>query len=493
MKYFKHVTPESIGIASEGILSFLDDIQRKGLELHSLMVIRHGQCCAAGWWAPYRPDDLHPLFSFSKSLTATAIGFAEQEGILSLSERLVDLFPEELPESYSKNLGEVTIHHLLCMSCGHETETPDRGPDWIRAFLSHPFLHEPGKFYKYNTAGTNMLAAILKKKTGQDVTEFLRPRLLSPLGISRIASYHLPDPDSVEIGGSGMKLVTEDMARFTYFMLQRGKWEGKQLLNEDWFTRAASKQIETAGDFEGHIKEWANGYGYQCWMGSLPGSFRADGAYGQFGFVYPTLDLCVITTAATEQTQSMIDSMMKYLIPSVQETSLPASPVSDTLKKRLADLHLPALSSSRNPEMESRISSSIWKAAPESHCSSMEVLIGGAGLYDMTDGILTGMSFSFHEDTLDWICRENETEKKITASLSGTFVRSTCEGRTYAATARWRSYNALEMEIRRMDSLSGARLIFRFHKNAFTIEADDTLVAAHLLATLPRNLALFYR
>lgn len=492
MEYFERVTPESVGIRSEGILSFLDDIERKGLELHSLMVIRHGKCCAAGWWAPYGPQYPHPLFSFSKSLTATAIGFAEQEGLLSLSERLADLFPEALPEEPSGNLREATIRHLLCMSCGQETESPDRGPDWIRSFFSHPFVHKPGEFYRYNTVGTNMLAAILKRRTGQDVTEFLRPRLFAPLGISQVFSYHLPDPDSVEMGGSGMKLVTEDMARFAYFLLQRGKWEGKQLLNEGWFDRAAAKQIETAGDSEGHIKEWANGYGYQCWMGSLPGSFRADGAYGQFGFVYPTLDMCVVTTAATEQTQSLVDSMMEYLIPAAGKEPLHGSASAGILQSRLGQLHLPALSSSRNPEMEQAVSSVVWTKDMDSPCSSMEVLIGGAGLYDMKDGELSGMAFSFHEDSLDWICYENGTEKKVAASMANTFALTKCEGRTYAASARWRSWNALELEIRPLDALSGVRLIFRFGKDTLTIDADDTLVAAAPLATLPRKTGPFY-
>ncbi len=502
MEYFKRVTPESVGISSKGILSFLQDINRKGIELHSLMVIRHGQCCAAGWWAPYSPEYLHPLYSFSKSLTATAIGFAEQEGLLSLNERLVDIFPEELPENPSENLKEVSIHHLLCMSCGHETENMDRSPDWIRSFLAHPFLHKPGTFFKYNTAGTNMLAAVLKRKTGKNVTEFLKPRLLEPLGITDIVCHRLADPDHVEMGGAGMKLTTEAMARFTYFMLHRGKWEGKQLLNEGWFDRAASKQMETEGDSENHVKEWGRGYGYQCWMCSLPGSFRADGAYGQYGFVYPTLDLCVIITAATEQTQSMIDSLMDCLIPAVNQANssgtaetgdaLPDSDDAAALQHCLEHLRLPALTSCRNPEMEQKISSVSWLANQDTPCSSMEVLIGGSGLFDIAKGEVNEMSFFFHDDCVDWICREKDSEKKVTASLANTFAISKCNGHTFAATARWRSFRALEMEVRRMDALSGTRLIFRFHNDTLTIDADDTLVSLQGLNVPSKNLSEFY-
>ena len=199
MSYFQDASPESLGISSEGILRFLDRMEEKNIELHSFMVVRHGKCAAKGWWKPYAPTLPHPLYSFGKTLTATAIGFARQEKILSLEERLVDLFPELLPKEPSENLQKVTLWHLLTMSCGHETEIDMESPDWIREFLQHPFLHEPGTFYKYNTAGTNMLAAVLKRKTGCDVTEFLKPRLLEPLGITSLTCSKCPGPEAVEM------------------------------------------------------------------------------------------------------------------------------------------------------------------------------------------------------------------------------------------------------------------------------------------------------
>ena len=317
MGYFKDVTPESAGISSKGILNFLDRIEENQIELHSFMVIRHGQCAAKGWWKPYDEKFRHPLYSFSKSLTATAIGFAEQEGILSLDEKIVDIFPDLLPENPSENLKKITLHHLLIMGCGHETEIMDNSENWISTFLHHPVLHEPGTFYKYNTAGTNMLAAVLRKKTGQNVTEFLKSRLLEPLGITSLTCALLGD--GTELGGGGMKMVTEDMAKFTYFLSRQGEWEGKQLLRKDWFERACHKQIETEGDSEGHVKDWAQGYGYQCWMCRYPGSFRADGAYGQFGVVFPDLDLIVILTTATEQTQEELSALQEELIPYVKK------------------------------------------------------------------------------------------------------------------------------------------------------------------------------
>lgn len=493
MSYFEKATPEAVGIASEGIVSFIKDVEKKGIELHSLMVIRHGKCAAAGWWKPYGPEFLHPLYSFSKSLTATAIGFAEQEGILSLDERLADIFTEEMPEQPSEYLKEVTLHHLLIMGCGQETEIGEYRPTWIRDFLNHPFLHKPGTFYKYNTAGTNMLAAVLKKKTGQDVTEFLRPRLLEPLGISRINCVHIPGPDAVELGGGGMQLTTEDMAKFTYFMAQKGKWEGRQLLRESWFERACSKQIETAGDSEGHVKEWANGYGYQCWMGSLPGSFRADGAYGQFGLVYPGLDLEVVMTSATEQTQSLLDSLMEYLIPAVREEVLPPSPMAKLLEQTKADLRLPVCHNISNPTMEEKLKGRIFSCDSGKICSSLERLTAGAGLFIVEEEPITQMEFSFENGILVWNVSEGAVKKTILASMEGDFCCSMAGGKQYAASACWRSIHSLELEVRRMDALSGVRLIFRFQGDKLIIEADDTLISVGGLGIFEREIPAFFQ
>lgn len=493
MKYFERVTPESVGIASKGILDFLSDVKRKGIELHSLMVIRHDKCAAAGWWKPYGPEYLHPLYSFSKTFTATAIGFARQEGILSLDEKLVDLFPEQLPENPSENLKKATIHHLLCMGCGHETELMDRSENWISLFLNHPFEHEPGTFYKYNTAGTNMLAAIIKKKTGLNVTEYLRPRLLEPLGITDLVCEMLPD--GVELGGGGMKLQTEGMAKFSIFLLHRGCWEGKQLLEECWFDLATVKQIETAGDSDGHIKDWAWGYGYQCWICALPGSYRADGAYGQFGFVFPTLDTVVVMTTSTEQTQTLLDILNEKLIPAIGSEELPESDDAKILEHVLANLEIMPLLGDRNPDLEKRLTGKVYISSGKDEqdiCSGLKNLIGGAGYfwYDPKN-VIEKMWFTFKEDLIIWHVWEDNQEKMISVSLDGRFEYSECDGILYAATGRYRTLNSIEMEIRRVDAISGVRLIFAFTEKGLMIQAEDTLITVGGLGIADRKTCPF--
>ena len=189
---FSRVTPESVGISSQAILNTLDAMDALGVEMHGIMLVRHGKVCAEGYWKPYNKKTPHIMFSFTKSLVSTAIGFARQEGLLSLDEKLVDLFPGKLHEHPSENLKKCQIYHLLVMGCGHETEPQiQRNPDWISAFLAHPFVYEPGTHFLYNSAGTNLLCAILQKKDGANLDRvFKSPPVRAPRHKRRI----LPRP-----------------------------------------------------------------------------------------------------------------------------------------------------------------------------------------------------------------------------------------------------------------------------------------------------------
>lgn len=485
MSYFENVSPESVGVPSESILTFLEETKKAGIEQHSFMLIRHGKCCAATWWYPYGPDIVHPLYSFSKTFTATAIGFAWQEGILQLDEKIVDIFQDKIKTPITGNMLDVTLHDLLIMGCGHETETDwDSKVDqeWIRTFMEHPCPYQPGTAYKYNTAGTNMLAAVLLRKTGHNVTEYLKPRLLDPLGIHDLTCYVYPDEEGTELGGAGMKTTVESMAKFIYFILNRGKWEEKQLLKEEWFDKACTKQIETKDDLDGHTGEWACGYGYQCWMNSIPGSFRADGAYGQFGLVYPNLDMIVLMNNATEQTPMLLHLLHTHLIAQVQEESLPENDHSRRLAEYLQTRQIPVLYGDRCLAYEEANSGILY----EGSCCSLQALVGGAGIFGMEDGESTAMSFSYEKEDVIWKVQEADGWKEIRAGYNAWKI-SKVDGITYAACARWRSYPVLELEVRRVDVLSGVRLIFRFREDGLLIDAEDTLVSAGGLGILPRK------
>ena len=488
MGYFEEVSPGFLGIDAGGIETFLEKADRAGLELHRMMILRHGKCCARFIWEPYGEDDLHPLYSFSKSLTSAAVGFARQEGLLDLDEKVADLFPDHLPEDPDENLLKCTLHHLLTMSCGHETECPDRGPDWIRSFFAHPFLHAPGTFYKYNTIGTNILGAVIAMKTGLQVMDYLRPRLFDPLGIGEVGFACLPDEARTQIGGSGMKMTLEDMARFTQFMLNDGCWEGKPLLKDWFFARAGRKQIETAGDSEGHIKDWAMGYGYQCWMGTRKGSFRADGAYGQFGLVYPDLDMGIIINSCTEETQTLLDLVNEYILPGVGEST------GDSGEAMIRTYSLPALKNCHDPVFEQQLEGAVYVSEEGGAMPGLEKLVAGAGLYvDWSDEVTKSIRFSFGRDHVLMTLTGEKEKSAVRAAMDNSFAFSEINDIRYAATARWRGRHRLEMEIRRLDAMSGVRLILNFEGDRLWFEAEDTLISQGGFGIVPRQTAVFYK
>ena len=304
---FERVSPESVGIRSEDIRSFLKESYKAGIQLHSFMLIRHGKVAAEGWYHPYTPDARHIIYSFSKTFTQTAIGFAVQEGILSLDEKLVDLFPEELPEKISENLALADIESLLTMSCGHEAEltTEDienRGGNWVKAFFEQPFKYRPHTMFQYNTTGTDLLCLILMKKTGQTLTQFLTPRLFEPLGIRKPLWEF--DPLGYTFGAGGLFLNARELHQLGLLYLQEGLWHGKQLVPSQWVRESSAKQAEN-GQF---------GYGYLFWLGEH-NSYRADGKYCQWSVVLRDRDAVITVTAECRDGERLNRALFDEIYP----------------------------------------------------------------------------------------------------------------------------------------------------------------------------------
>ena len=230
---FPRSAPETQGISSTDLLGFVNEAEQKLNALHSFMLVRHGQVVAEGWWGPYAASEPHQMFSLSKSFTSTAVGMVIAEGKLSVEDPILKFFPEEAPAEPSANLKAMRVRDLLTMSTGHHEDDvkdfPYQSDDSVvKVFLSRPVSHKPGTFFFYNTPASYMLSAIVQKVTGQPVVEYLRPRLFDPLGIEN------PTWDAskqgVSLGGFGLNVRTEDIARFGQLYLQKGMWQGKQLL-----------------------------------------------------------------------------------------------------------------------------------------------------------------------------------------------------------------------------------------------------------------------
>jgi CubicO group peptidase (beta-lactamase class C family) len=333
-------TPEEQGISSSAILSFVDGAEQKVDAVHSFMIVRHGHVVSEGWWAPYAADEPHVLYSLSKSFTSTAVGLAIAEGKLSLDDTLLKIFPEEAPASPSKNLSSMRVRDLLRMSSGQTAEDIKGFPftgkaDLVRTFLEYPVPDIPGTHFVYNTPGTYMLSAIVQKVTGQTVRDYLQTRLFEPLGIAKPRWDE--SAQGVSFGGYGLNLRTEDIARFGQLYLQKGQWQGRQLLPQAWVEEATSLQTAKGSD---PTSDWNQGYGYQFWR-CRHGFFRGDGAFGQFCIVMPQYDAVVAVTSGTGDMQSVMNLIWDRIVPAMGVAALPADPESDgKLSARLAGLSL---------------------------------------------------------------------------------------------------------------------------------------------------------
>lgn len=318
----------------EAFASYLQAVADSSEELHSMLVLQHGKVLKEYFAVP---DTAHILNSVSKTFTSTAVGFAIAEGLLSLDDRIVDLFPESLPEQVSDTAEKITIRHLLTMNSGHGTDPTyavrsDDG-DWVKGFLEWPFDYEPGSCFCYNSLGTYVLSAAVQKVTGQKVVDYLEPRLWKPLGIDK--PYWQESPSGINAGGWGLFLRTEDMARMGLCLLQHGQFCGKQVIPADWVREMSAAQVTSVNAgvnerivedirkdpsspvyayFDPEQSDWMQGYGYQMWR-CRHGAFRADGANGQYILILQDKDAVIVTTAHIPNMRQELNLIWDYLLP----------------------------------------------------------------------------------------------------------------------------------------------------------------------------------
>ncbi|MHB1425208.1 MAG: serine hydrolase domain-containing protein [Gemmataceae bacterium] len=310
--------PEAQGVSPSALLAFVDEANRKIDALHSFMLVRHGHVVAEGWWTPYDAQTRHELYSLSKSFTSTAVGLAIADGKLSLDDPVLKFFPEDAPEKPSTNLKAMRVHDLLRMSTGHQTEpslNSSKQP-WVKTFLAHAVPFKPGTHFVYNTPATYMLSAIVQKATGQTVLDYLRPRLFEPLGIDN--PIWGASPQGITLGGYGLSIRTEDIARFGQLYLQKGKWNGRQVVPAAWVAAATARQTSNGSNPQ---SDWDQGYGYQFWR-SRHHAYRGDGAFGQYCIVLPDKDAVMAITSGVRDMQAVLNLVWDKLLPAMNDAPL---------------------------------------------------------------------------------------------------------------------------------------------------------------------------
>lgn len=304
--------------------AYLQAVSDSHEDLHSVMVLQHGKVLEEKQIAP---DTAHIMNSVSKTFTATAVGFAIEEGKLHLEDRIVELFPESVPENVQERVKQITIRHLLTMNSGHAVDPTyavrQGDGDWIKAFMEWPVEYEPGTCYCYNSLGTYLLSAAVQAVTGQKIVDYLDSRLWKPLGIAK--PFWQESPGGINTGGWGLYLHTEDLARMGLTLLGGGVFQGKQVIPASWVAEMGRYQVPSvpAGVNEQEVqasamnKDWVQGYGYQMWR-CRHNAFRADGANGQYIIILPDCDAVIVTTAHIPNMAEEIQLIWDYLLPAVE-------------------------------------------------------------------------------------------------------------------------------------------------------------------------------
>ena len=356
-------TPESQGVSSEAILRFIDAAEKtfdggtRGA-LHGFVIVRHGKTIAEGSWKPFDTlNETHMLYSHSKSFTSSAIGFLADEGKIDLDERIVDIFSNEAPATVSENLAQLRVRDLLTMNVGKRDHLARGGGDWVREFLGRDFFRKPGTGFKYDSDATYMLAAIVEKKSGEKMMDYLKRKMFDRIGITKAWTTY--SPQGIPCGGWGMNMTTRELARFGQLYLQRGQWNGEAVLSPFWVDLATARHTWSGWQNVGvkslgEGSDWEQGYGFQFWRCTC-GAYRADGAAGQFTVVMPEQDMVVSVNAGLDNMGRELAYIWKHLLPAAKDAPLPENPaVQAKLRARIAALAIKPLNGCRlaaaNPE-----------------------------------------------------------------------------------------------------------------------------------------------
>ncbi len=345
---FEKITPESAGLSSDRIVKFIDRIEKRGAIMHSILIMRHGKILSENYWAPFNADFCHRMYSQTKSYAAVGIGLLEEEGKLNLDDKVADIFPDKIEVEISEHLKEQTVRQMLTMTTVgnpvnwfYDTKNPDRTNIY---FNERGACHPAGTVWEYDSAGSQVLCAIVERLSGMSMLDYLKSKLFNKMGTFKTANI-LKTRNNDSWGDSALLCTTRDMASMAQLLMNGGVWEGERLINEKFVKDATGKQVCNR-------TKWYNtcfyhGYGYQIWRTEQNG-FAFVGMGDELTIALPDRGLIFVCTADHQGTDNLIreqlvNAFFDLIVDSLSDSPLPEDKAAQTrLAERTKDLKLRA-------------------------------------------------------------------------------------------------------------------------------------------------------
>ncbi len=472
-KLKRAANPEEVGVSSTAIRKIIEEFKKRDVEVHSLLILRHGKVAFESYAFPFDADTPHIMYSVSKSFTSTAIGFAIDEGLISLDTRVVDIFPKFDDKSDIK-LQKLTVYHLLTMTSGKNVSflVDKTKNQWMKDFFEADWAFEPGEEWQYISENQFILSAIIKQVTGQSMREYLAPRLFRPLGIRENPFWEC-DGHGIEAGGWGLYITPEELAHFVQCLLDGGKFRNKRVIPEKWVKYATSDIVsnhKAFNSFGNIMPDVSSGYGACFWQNGGKNGYRADGMFSQFGFVFKDFDACVVITACEINEQLTRDCFWehfsKLFINERKKASVKALP---SLEK-LSDLP----ESKIHSKYEKVLKNKKIVLKPNATLETLKYPLSILPMYTTymsTDkaGYYNNFQFDFKKDALIMSWDEGEEHNSIRCNMDGTvaFTPMHLGGFDFKASASacWINETNLLVWIRPLGAIGQRRLRFEFNED----------------------------
>lgn len=462
--------PEEVGVDTYVLRDFFNELKSTGYRFKNIMIVRHGKVAAECTKYPFVQQMPHTMFSFSKSVTAVAIGFAISEGLLRLDTTIGELFADEFSEKDLLKVEGITVRHLLTMTAGKSVSffVNKEKKEWLKSFVRGKKFAEPGKKFKYISENTYVLGRMLAKVSGFTISEYLRPRLFEPLGMD--IKYWEKDKLGYDAGGWGLFFSVEDMAKLSVCMLNGGRWRGMQVIPEGWVEAMTTPYVRNLYGLD--AKEL--GFGFNTWCGRYDGYYRLEGLYSQFSFVYPVEDACIAITCSDITHKVILDLIDKYFPHAFKETTIrPTNDELEDFEELLNSFSYDVLPvSPRNLATEAGLCGKEYKLKTQKYFSMLPV--SAYFTLALKPGFMTNMSFNFAENygEISWD-EENSPRNTLCINFDGkrrvskiNLGEMTVHMLAFGA---WKHDNTLDVQVYTMEVPEVRTLNFKFHKKKLQI------------------------